>query len=142
MESVDYTSTFITVAPDSAAVEATTPPVKPESPSVSARTFAMIHDNPYAHTSGDVIFTVWADRQGIAPNDRPAAREQFYSKGQACLRSSDLGKRYGWGIHADAAGRLALYGVDSPEYVAFSSGTSPLDGTALTVTPAMRSSRK
>jgi hypothetical protein len=43
-------------------------------------------------------------------------RERFFSKGQACLRSSPLSKRYGWGTHHDAEGRVALYPVGSAEY--------------------------
>ena len=138
--SVDYFNTFIAIAPDAAADTGIAPPAK-DTPTVAARTFALIHDHPYEHTSGDVIFTVWADRREIPDEDRPAARAEFYSKGQACLRSSDLGKRYGWGIHADADGRVAVYPVDSPEYAAFASGTSPADGSSVTVTRAMRSAR-
>ena len=138
--SVDYFNTFIATAPDAAADTGITPPAK-ENPTVAARTFALIHDHPYEHTSGDVIFAVWADRRDIPAEDRPAARAEFYGKGQPCLRSSDLGKRYGWGIHADADGRVAAFAVDSPEYAAFESGVSPADGSAVTVTRAMRSSR-
>jgi len=140
MDAVDYVNTFITVAPDADAVQASVPPAK-ENPTVAARTLAMIAEKPYAHTSGDVIFTVWADRREIPEQQRQTARAEFYSKGQACLRSSDLGKRYGWGVHSDAEGRVAVYGVDSPEYAAFASGTSPLDGSPVVVTAAMRSKR-
>ena len=95
----------------------------------------MIHDHPYRHTSDDVIFEVYADRHEIPPEDRPAAREVFFSKGQACLRASDLGKRYGWGVHNDAEGRIAAYGVESAEDAWFMT-----DGS-VTVTQAMRSKR-
>jgi hypothetical protein len=141
MESVDYFSTFITVAPDSSAAAGTVPPVRPD-PSVAQRTYDMIAEHPYRYTSGDVLFTVWADRRDLPTAERADARQQFYSKGQACLRSSDLGKRYGWGIHADAEGRVAVYGIDSPEYQAFATGTSPIDSSPVKVTPAMRSSRR
>ncbi|MBO0826972.1 MAG: hypothetical protein J2P24_04245 [Streptosporangiales bacterium] len=30
--------------------------------------------------------------------------------------SSVLGKRYGWGVHADGDGHLALHGAETPEY--------------------------
>ncbi|MGH3696072.1 MAG: DUF6157 family protein [Pseudonocardiaceae bacterium] len=75
--------------------------------------------------------------------DCPATRgspPQFYSKSQACLRASDLGKRYGWGIHADGRGRLALFGVDTPEYAEFVSGRRHGEsGAPITLTRAMRS---
>jgi hypothetical protein len=141
MEPVDYVNTFITVAPDSSANQGVTPPARPD-PSITERTLAMIGEHPYLYTSGDVIFTVWADRRDLPEAEREQARREFYSKGQACLRSSDLGKRYGWGIHADADGRVAAYGVESPEYQAFASGVSPVDGSPVKVTAAMRSSRR
>ena len=109
---------------------------------MAARTYQMIAEQPYEFTSGDVLFTVFADRHGIAEEDRPAARVQVYSKGQPCLRSSDLGRRYGWGIHADARGRVALFGVETPEYAEFVSGQRGTEsGAPVVVTKAMRSSR-
>ncbi len=74
--------------------------------------------------------------------ERPAARIEFFSKGQPCLCSSDLAKRYGWGIHCDARGRVALLGVDTPEYQDFVSGNrQSASGLPVTVTKAMRRSR-
>jgi hypothetical protein len=136
MERVDYAETFIAVAEDCSAARGTAPAEKAENPSIAARTYRMIAEHPYEYTSGDVIFGVFADRSGIAEADRAAARLEFYAKPRACLRSSDLGKRYGWGIHADAQGRLALYGVETAEYAELACSE------ALTVTRAMRSARK
>ena len=77
-----------------------------------------------------MIFRVWASRHDV---DRlPRRVGAFYSRSHACLRSSDLGKRYGWGIHADADGRLAVYAVGSADYEALAAGTAP-DGSAVTV---------
>lgn len=140
LRSVDYTNTFIAVAPD-----AEVPPRVPEPrggrPTVASATWEMIHDAPYRWTSSDVIFTVYADRQGIAADDRAEAADAYYSVGRPCLRASDLGKKLGWGIHADGEGRLALVPHGSQEYAALAGGTAP-DGTPVTVVRAMRSSRK
>jgi hypothetical protein len=133
----NYFDTFIAVAEDCFAAEGSVPPSRP-TPSAVELTHRMIDDHPYRHTSDDVIFTVWADRNGIAAADRPAARVQFFSKGQPCLRSSDLGKRYGWGVHSDADGRVAIFPVESAEYAGLADGVAP-DGRAVTVTRAMRS---
>ncbi|GEK20363.1 DUF6157 family protein [Cellulomonas xylanilytica] len=136
MESVDYTSTFITVAPDTRAVAG----VEPTGTTIAAATYSLIASDPYALRSSDVIFQVWASRHDV---DASSADEwaTFYAKSHACLRSSDLGKRYGWGIHADADGRLAVYAVGSDEYSSLAAGTAP-DGSAVTVRAAMRSSRR
>lgn len=135
MTNVDYVNTFIAVAEDCLADRGIEPPVKPENPSIAARQFAMIGAHPYAFTSADVIFDVHADRSGIADAGRPHAREQFFAQGRACLRASNLGKRYGWGIHCDGEGRVALVGVETPEYASF------LERGTLTVVKAMRSRR-
>lgn len=139
MERVDYLDTFIAVAEDSSAVEGTPPPFKPENPSIAARTYLMIAERPYEFTSGDVIFAVFADRNGIAEVDRAAARAEFYSRSRACLRSSELAKRYGWGVHADSRGRVALHGVETSEYAEFVAGERRSEsGGPVTVTRAMR----
>jgi len=148
MDRVDYINTFIAVAPDNRAVRGMKPPASRGSstgptdaiPTVAALTYELINGHPYELTSGDVIFTVMALRRGISEADRAVARSEFYSEPRACLRSSDLGKRYGWGIHADADGRLALYGVESHEYGRLLDGRDPF-GDCVSVTRALRSSR-
>ena len=67
--------------------------------------------------------------------DKPAQREAFFAKSQACLRSSPLGRRYGWGIHHDAEARVALIAVESDRYKELA------DDASLTHVKAMRSRR-
>ena len=131
----NYLRTLIAAADDSGAERGTVPPHKPENPSIAWRTWRMIADAPYAYTSDDVIFGVWADRQGIPDAERDDARAAFFSKGQACLRASDLGKKYGWGVHSDGEGRIALYGMETEEYRRL------LDDPDVAVTRAMKRSR-
>jgi len=141
MPSTNYYDTFIAVAIDCPVVEGIEPPRR-ESPSIAERTYAMISRHPYEYTSDDVIFAVHADRHDIPERERAAARLSFFAKDQACLRSSALCKRYGWGVHADARGRLALYGVETQSYRDFASGrVAAADGQQITVVTAMRSSR-
>ncbi len=135
MHTTNTPDTFILVAADSTAATGVVPKAAP-SLSVARRTYDLISAAPYAHTSDDVIFTVWADRQGLAKADRKAAREAFFAKGQACLRASDLTKKYGWGVHHDDKGRVALVPVGSVEYDGFA------HAEGLTVVKAMRSSKK
>jgi len=136
----NYTNTFITVSPDSPAPGPLEPPHR-EPASIAERTYRMIAEAPYEHTSDDVIFTVWADRQGIAESERGAAREEFFAQGRPCLRSSDLVKKYGWGIHSDADGRVAIYGKGSREYDSAALGLDPRDSSLITVMSGMRSTR-
>lgn len=115
MKTTNYVDTLIEIAEDCPAGSAVIPPER-SSPTIARRQFELLAEDPYRHTSDDVIFTVHADRAGIPEADRPAARERFFAKGQPCLRTSPLARRYGWGIHHDAEGRVALVPAGSPEY--------------------------
>lgn len=119
MHTTNYTNIFLRVADDCRAETGLVPPEK-ASPTIARMQYEMISRNPYRYTSDDVVFGVWAARSGIPPEELPARRAEFFSKGQPCLRSSPLGKQYGWGIHHDAESRVALYPRESEEYERFS----------------------
>nr|WP_201471192.1 DUF6157 family protein [Microbacterium hydrocarbonoxydans] len=131
--STNYLSTFIEVAEDCPVDHAEEPPAG-EKPTIAALHYRLIDEAPYARTSDDVIFTTHALRNGIDPDDEEA-RAAFFSKGQPCLRSSPLGKRYGWGIAHDAEGRVALVPRESEDYALRAADP------AITHTRAMRSRR-
>ena len=117
-------------------------PREAASPSIALRQYRMIAEHPHRFTADDVIFTVNADRHGIPEAERPAARRAFFAKGQACLRCSDLAKKYGWGILSDAEGRVALVGVETEQYRDLVAGQRHgSDGEPVRVTQAMRSKR-
>jgi hypothetical protein len=107
-------NTLITPAPDSA-IASTVPP-RPGT--VAQLQHALLTAEPYRYTSDDLLFEVHAIRHGIAPADRGAARSALFAKPQACLRASPLVKQFGWGIHHDAEGRVALHARDSADYEA------------------------
>jgi hypothetical protein len=116
MHTTNYHNTFIAVAEDCPVKAAEIPPQKDEK-TVAGLQFEMIIDNPYKYTSDDVIFQVFALRNKISGKaSLDAEREKFFSKGQPCFRSSPLTKRYGWGVHSDAKGRIAIYAMESAEY--------------------------
>lgn len=130
----NYTNTFIEVSEDCPAECGVEPPIA-ENLSIAALHHRLIGEAPYTRTSDDVLFETHALRKGIDPHDQDA-RAEFFSKGQACLRASPLGKRYGWGTHHDENGRVAMYPRDSVEYAALAADAG------LAHTRAMRSSRK
>lgn len=116
MGTTNYTNTFIQVADDCPAPSAQEPPEGAKAPTIAELQYRLIAENPYALTSDDVLFTVQAIRRDIPDEERDQAREDFFAKDQACLRSSPLGKRYGWGVHHDAEGRVALVPLESEAY--------------------------
>jgi hypothetical protein len=116
MHTTDYTNTFISAAPDCPALQAQQPPMKAGAHTIASLQFELMHSRPYELNSDDVLFSVYASRNDLTSNQLEAARQQFFSKGQPCLRTSPLGRRYGWGIHCDDQGRVALYAVESDTY--------------------------
>lgn len=125
--STDYRSTFIAVAADCPVSTGVEPPAK-EPPTVARIQYDMLIAAPYGRTSDDIVYASNGARRGIG-------RDEFFSKGQPCLRASPLAKRYGWGLHFDANGHVAMYPVGSSEYERLSSDP------ALQQLNAMRSSK-
>ncbi len=115
----NYSHTFIEIAEDCSIDEGVVPPLKGEKKSVANLQFEMVIDEPYRFTSDDVIYTVFARRNEVTESEWEEQRQAFFSKGQPCLRASPLTKTYGWGVHSDADGKVALYAAGSAEYERF-----------------------
>jgi len=124
VHTTNYFDTFIEVADDCPAVTSQIPPVNANAPSVATIQFELISQHPYGFTSDEIIFHVYAIKNDLATFDYAIAKKEFFSKGQACLRSSALGKRYGWGIHADHRGKVALIGLETDDYKKYCSDIS------------------
>ncbi len=114
--STNYENTFIEVADDCPVKMAEIPPVKDDAKTAANIQFEMVSKNRYKFTSDDVLFHVFAEKHNVSKKDLNAARTKFFSKGQPCFRASPLPKRYGWGIHSDSSGKIALYPIESKEY--------------------------
>ena len=135
MQSTNYYHTFIEVADDCPATEGEAPPRRAEK-TVANVHYDMLAGNPYRYTSDEVIFEAHRQKNRIGEDAVPAERVRFFSKGQACLRSSPLAKRYGWGMHSDSEGKVAIYSLGSEEYAMYA------NDPALKHLKAMRSRRR
>ncbi|REC46121.1 DUF6157 family protein [Chryseobacterium pennipullorum] len=135
IHTTNYVNTFIEIAEDCPVSRSEVPPQKKEKTLASLQ-YEIISKHPYQYSSDDVIFECHAVKSGISENEKEKEREQFFSKGQPCLRSSPLAKRYGFGIHHNTEGKVALYAVESDQYQKLSNDSS------ITKTKAMRSKRK
>lgn len=116
LHTTNYTNTFIEVAEDCPATTGMVPPLKENNLTAANIQFEMISQYPYQYNSDDVLFQVFANKNDLSESQYKTARAQFFSKGQPCFRASPLTKRYGWGVHNDSNGKMALYAVGSPEY--------------------------
>lgn len=132
----NYFDTFIQVADDCPAVSGEIPKAKGNSKTVAEIQFEMIAKKPYAFTSDDVLFKVFAQRNDISSAEEEEAREKFFSKGQPCFRASPLTKRYGFGLHANQEGKIAIYGMETDEYAKLSANDN------LKKLKAMRTAKK
>jgi len=139
LHTTNVLNTFIRVAEDCPARRGEEPQPRGSKPTVGTLQYAMIAGAPYTYTSDDVVFATSARGRALdskaTKKERSLAREAFFAKGQACMRASPLGKRFGWGVHANAEGRIAIYAVDSKRYQALAADPD------ITQTRAMRSRR-
>lgn len=117
MKSTNYFNTFIEVAEDCPVNYAKNPTQKGDRQTVATIQFGILSKNPYTFTSDEVLFQVHAIRNNISESNLALEREKFFSKGQPCFRSSPLAKRYGWGVHSNDQGQIALVALGSDDYM-------------------------
>ena len=122
VHTTNYFDTFVEVADDTKANCGTQPPSK-DKKTIAEMQYELISENPYKYTSDDIFFQIYAKKNDLIKAEYKQAREQFFSKGQPCFRTSPLTKTYGFGIHCDSGGRVALYGMETNEYQQFLADT-------------------
>lgn len=117
---MNYINTFIEVGADCEATEGTAPRSRGSNPTVAELEFEFISPDPYTHTQEDVQFHVHAKRKGLSSRQLESngarLRKAFFAKPMACMRTSPLAKTYGWGLHFNENGRVALVSAGTPEY--------------------------
>jgi hypothetical protein len=136
---VNYYNTFIAVAPDTSVKVGTVPVARAGKKSVAVLEYELISAQPYTCTQEEVQFAVHVQRKAIPAAELGVKRvdlwNEFFSKSLACMRASPLPKSYGWGLHFNEEGKVALVAVESPEYERLSSCS------AIEQTRALRSRR-
>lgn len=137
---MNYINTFIAVSPDTKAKVGSVPPEREGKRSIAQIEYELIAPQPYKLTQEEVQFSVHVERTGVTPARLKAKRSElwsaFFSKPMACMRTSPLAKSYGWGLHFDNEGKVALVPVESQKYQQLSSNPS------IEQTRAMRSKRE
>jgi hypothetical protein len=135
---MNYTNTFIQIAPDCPVIRGTVPVAKNGNPPFYITEYNVLSKNPYVYTLEEAIIEIHLMRKTITKADLETWGEEvraLLKKRHPC-RTSALPKKFGWGVHFDNEGRLALYGMDSEEYQRF---IQPDSG--LTVVTALRNKR-
>jgi hypothetical protein len=113
---MNYYETLIQVADDCPANEGLVPRARGGKKTKAVVEYELLAKHPYTYTEEDVAFETYAVLHDIPKALWPTEREKFLSKGHPHLRVSPLAKLYGWGMHNNAEGKIALIAVESPEY--------------------------
>jgi hypothetical protein len=136
---VNYYNIFIAVAPDTSVKVGTVPVARAGKKSVAVLEYELVSAQPYTYTQEEVQFAVHVQRKAISSAELGVRRvdlwNEFFSKSLACMRASPLPKSYGWGLHFNEEGKVALVAAESPEYERLSSSDT------IEQTRALRSSR-
>ncbi len=132
----NYFDTFIEVAEYTKATSGTIPPSKSNGKSVAEMQYEMLKAHPYKFTSDEVFFKIYAERKDLTEAEIPSAKEAFFSKGQPCFRASPLTKTYGYGVHSNHEGQVAIVGMETQEY------EDHLSNPSINKVKAMRSTKK
>jgi len=138
----NYYDTFITVSRDCPAERGIIPPEKKNGRSKPGIEYDLIYNHPYTYTQEDILYETYIRHKGFTEEELSLRgmelRSAFFAKPTACMRASMLPKKYGWGLHFDAEGKVALVARESAEYDSFMNG----DKGDLKVVAAMRNSRE
>lgn len=136
MHTTNYVNVFIEIAEDAKTTQGEVPPLKGKKKPVATLQFEMLYVNPYQYNSDEVLFGVFARRKGFDEEELARQKEIYFSKGQPCLRASPLTKSYGWGVHSNEEGKVAIDGTETEEYQQF------LRNPSIRKVKAMSSKRK
>lgn len=118
-----YTDMFIQVAEDSTAIESSEPRLYRGKKTIAGIEYDLLTESPYTYNHEELVFEVHVRKKEIPPEalweTRTKIWNELFQKSQPGLRASALTKRYGWGAHYNADGKIALYGVETEEYQRF-----------------------
>ena len=135
LHSTNYINTLVIPADDCPVVFGEKPILKNSKPTIASIQFDILIKNPYKYSSDDVIFEVYAIKNDITKSEYQATRNKFFSKGQACMRCSPLTKKYGWAVHNNSDGKIALISSNEIKY------SELLNDKSLQIVKAMKSKR-
>ncbi|MGC1274710.1 MAG: DUF6157 family protein [Planctomycetaceae bacterium] len=130
-------NTFILVAPDCHALRGVVPEAKRVPKPFPVVQFEVLSDEPYRFSYAESLCEIHARQNGLGETPFDDDLVKLLLRKHPCPRTSALPKRYGWGIHVDGDGKLALVACDSAEYRRLSRSKPGM----LQLVPALRSKR-
>ena len=119
---MSYKETFITVAPDCPVSQSEIPVSNRAKEPMHIIQYKLLVKNPYKFDHMELVFEVYLKKEGLESLDETEKEKKWnelFKKGHPCLRASALTKRYGFGAHYDAFGKIARYPMESKTYQTF-----------------------
>ncbi|RCX20511.1 hypothetical protein DFP94_103242 [Fontibacillus phaseoli] len=120
---MSYKNTFILVSPDCPAVKGIVPVSTKGNMPVHLIQYELLTEHPYSYDYPELLLETHIRHKQISAEELSRRgqeiRDELFAKKHACLRASALPKKFGWGVHYDDDGRIAIYAMDSPEYKSF-----------------------
>ncbi|MBD0321744.1 MAG: hypothetical protein ICV87_15515, partial [Gemmatimonadetes bacterium] len=123
---MSYVDTFILVAEDCPVRTGVVPTARGrkgeegKTKTIPVLQYELLSQRPYGFTHESLLFAVHVRHKGISEDELATRgdgiRAELFGKPHPWLRASPLPKRYGWGVHYDAQGRIALYGMEAEAY--------------------------
>lgn len=112
----NYTNTLIEIAEDSPVLASVIPVVKNDKKLIVNYQYEKLSKHPLKYTSDELLFEIFAERNDISPAELEEEKQNYFSKGQACLRTSPLAKKNGFGIFHNQDSKIKLIPAESEEY--------------------------
>lgn len=141
---MSYRNTFIQVSADCPVEVGIVPTMKKESKTAHLIQYELLSEHPYKYTQGELIYEVHLQHKQIPSSEIESRgaeiRQELFAKNHPCLRASNLPKKFGWGVHYNEEGKIAIYPMESEAYQQFvEAGARGENGSTLLA--AMRNSR-
>ncbi len=113
---MNFRNTFICIAPDCPESTGIEPPARGGKIPIHLIHLNLLRENPYRYTHEELVLEGEVRREPATGETRAEILARIRAKPLPCLRTSALPKRYGWGIHFDAEGKIAAFPAGSAEY--------------------------
>jgi Family of unknown function (DUF6157) len=113
---IGYENAFITLARDCPVAAGFVPR---KAMSIAGLEHALLIGDPYKHNASDLILAVHRRHKHVGDAEVDEFKAFLFAKSHVCMRLSMLPKRWGWGVHYNEQGRMALYGAETEEYQQF-----------------------
>jgi hypothetical protein len=111
-----FRNTFVRIAPDCPESTGIEPISRGGKKPLHLIQLELLRSAPHYFSHESLVVESELLRQPSTGESRDQILDRIRAKPLPCLRCSPLAKRYGWGFHFDADGKIAVHAAGSPSY--------------------------